>query len=78
MTPYVVLGVAVLAVLATTILALAFSPRPRKPSPPFHVTPKLDISFDKIKRELPTNEQRVFGKRNITFEKIAPPDRVGE
>src|ERR1035437_1826986 len=90
MTPLVILGLAVLAVLATTILALAFSTPPRKrpgfgidgkfepfddtPGPdPVHGLdvprpgwrPKPNISFDKIKRELPTREQRVFGKRTI-------------
>lgn len=82
MTPYVILGTAVLAVLATTILALAFSPRPRKRSgfdiggkyepfaeAGFGRSPKLNISFEEIKRELPTDEQHIFGNRT------APPYR---
>lgn len=56
MTPFVILGLALLAVLATTILAFAFTPR-RKPD----LTPMPKISFNKI--DPPTNERRVFGKR---------------
>ena len=64
MTPFAILGLAVLAVLATTILAFVFTPR-RKLDPGRNAageyTPIPKISFDKI--DLPTNGRRVFGKR---------------
>ena len=59
MTPFVILGLAVLAVLATTILAFALTSSRRKlPSLP---VAKSNISFSKI--DPPTNERRVFSKR---------------
>jgi hypothetical protein len=78
MTSLVVLGLAALAVLATTILALAFAPRPRNrrnfgisdyasgPDPVHGLdTPHPDWrrNISFEKIDPPTNERRVFGKR---------------
>jgi hypothetical protein len=69
MSPYTIIGLAFLAVLATTILALSMSPRPRKrereveratAGDGYHY--KRNMTFEKIKREMDP-KPAPFGKR---------------
>lgn len=72
LTPFGILGLALLAVLVTVVLALIFTPRPRpkatkpEPEPYWPAIAKPNITFERIRAEQPV---RTFGKRPV------PPTR---